>query len=155
MIETLLNVLPLISFSIVLLYYGINVRNANRSRQASLYMQLWNSFRDPGFFRNFSEVLYHFSWDSYQDYQEKFGVMNNLDDSTKISSMFLLFENIGGLVKQNLLDINVIRDQAGDAYPALWEKYYPVIIEDRKLFNNPRLWNDAEYLYNNLTGRDN
>ncbi len=150
MIENILNVLPLISFSIVLLYYGINIRNANRSRQAGLYMQLWNSFRNPQFFRSFNEIMYYFSWDDYEDYQHKYGVMNNIDNSTKISSVFLLFENIGGLVKQNLLDINVIRDQAGDAYPPLWKKYYPVITEDRKAFNNPRLWNDAEYLYERL-----
>jgi hypothetical protein len=150
MIENILNVLPLISFSIVLLYYGINIRNANRSRQAGLYMQLWNSFRNPKFFRNFNEILYHFTWNNYEDFQQKYGVINNIDESTKISTIFLLFENIGGLLKQNLLDINVIKDQAGDAYTPLWEKYSSVIFEDRKTLNNPRLWNDAEYLYKRL-----
>jgi hypothetical protein len=154
MIESILNVLPLISFSIVLLYNGINIRNANKSRQAGLYMQLWNNFRNPQFFRSFNEIMYYYTWTDYVDYNQKYGVLNNIDTSTKISSIFLLFENIGGLVRQNLLDIKVIRDQAGDAYPPLWEKYYPVIVEDRKSFNSPRLWNDAEYLYNRLTRRE-
>jgi hypothetical protein len=44
------------------------VRNANKARHAGLYMQLWNSFRNPVFIRSFNEVLWHYQWDDYEDY---------------------------------------------------------------------------------------
>ena len=53
--DQLLSILPLVSISIAIVYYALNVRNANRSRQAGLYMQLWNSFRSPDFLKAYNE----------------------------------------------------------------------------------------------------
>jgi hypothetical protein len=152
-LDQLLTFLPLISISIAIVYYGMNVRNANRSRQAGLYMQLWNSFRSPDFLRSFNEMVYHYRWDGYADYTEKYGVMNNLDAATKIGTVMVLFESLGRLLKQGFIDVSVIEDQASSAFLALWEKYRPVFEEERKAIDNPRLWNDAEYLYDELKRR--
>ena len=149
-LDQLLTFLPLVSISIAIVYYAMNVRNANRSRQAGLYMQLWNSFRSPEFVRSFNEVLYHYQWD---DYTEKYGVLNNIEAATKITTVISLFESLGGLLQQGFIDISVIEDQAASAFPSLWEKLKPIIEEDRKAINNPKLWNDSEYLYNELKKR--
>ena len=42
------------------------------------------------------------------------------------------------------------RNRPTPHFPSLWEKYHPIIVEDRKAINNPKLWNDAEHLYNQL-----
>ena len=135
-----------------MVYYAINVQNANRSRQAGLYMQLWNSFRNPEFVRSFNEILYHYQWDDYSDYTEKYGVINNPDSTIKITIVLGLFESLGGLLKQRFIDLSVLEDQASSAFPPLWEKLKPIIYEDRKVVS-PKLWRDAEYLYNELKKR--
>jgi hypothetical protein len=113
-------------------------------------MQLWNSFRNPVFIRSFNEVLWHYQWDDYEDYVAKYGVMNNIEAATKITAVLSLFESLGGLLQQGFLDLSVLEEQAASAFPQLWEKFKSVIHEDRKALNNPKLWNDAEYLYNQL-----
>ena len=150
-LENLLNVLPVVSLSIVVVYYAMNVRNANRSRQATLYMQLYNSFRNPDFIRGLNELLYHYEWESYEDYVAKYGVENNIEASTKITSLLLLFEVLGGLLQQGFLDMSVVEKQVATAFIPVWEKMRAVIEEDRKHFNNPGLWDSAEYLYGELT----
>ena len=52
-IDSWLTFLPLVSLTLAIVYYALNVRNANRSRNAALYMQLWNNFRNPQFIRDF------------------------------------------------------------------------------------------------------
>jgi hypothetical protein len=130
-------VLPVLSLSIAFIYNAIIVRNSNKAREAGLYMQLWNSFRNPEFVRNFNEVMYHYQWDDYEDYVTKYGVINNLETSTKITSVFSLFENLGGLLQKGFLDLSVIAEQAAAAFPPLWEKYKTIVEEDRKALNNP------------------
>ena len=148
--EDILSLLPILSLSIAIVYYAIVVRNANKARQAGLYMQLWNNFRNPEFLRSFNEVMYHYRWDDYEDYIAKYGVMNDIEAATKITSVFSLFESLGGLLQQGFLDLSVLEEQAAMAFPTLWEKFKPVIEEDRKAYDNPTLWDSAEYLYNEL-----
>lgn len=144
--------LPIVSFTIVLLYYGINVRDANRSRQAGLYMQLYSSFRSPEFLKSMSQILYVYNWDGFEDFNSKFSPEADLETSNKITSVLLLFEIIGGLIRQGFLDIKVIEEQVGVAFLPIWVKLGPVLMAEREYRGLPKLWNECEYLFNRLSG---
>lgn len=116
-------------------------------------MQLWNSFRSPDFLKAYNEMLYHYRWEDYADYTERYGVINNLEATTKISTVMVLWESLGRLLKQGFIDFSVVADQVAVSFPPLWEKFRPVFEEDRKILGNPGLWGDSEYLYEELKRR--
>ena len=151
-IDQITTYLPIVSFTIVLFYYGINIRDANRSRQASLYMQLYSSFRSQEVLGELNKVLYLHQWKDFEDFQSRYSPEANLDMSIGIQSILLFFEILGGLLKQGFLDIKVIDSQVGMAFIPFWEKIGPIIMAERELRKQPTLWNDNEYLYEQLTG---
>jgi hypothetical protein len=65
--------------------------------------------------------------------------VNNIDASTKITMVMVLFESLGRLLQQGFIDISVIEDQATSVFPSLWDKLKPMIDMDRKAFNNDKL----------------
>ena len=93
-----------LGLTIGILYYALELRDSNKSRQAQLWMQLTESFRDREFLKQYNEILYHQKWESHDDWVKKYGVEKNIEANTKITSVLSLFETVGVLVKHNLID---------------------------------------------------
>ena len=62
----------------------------------------------------------------------------------------LFFEGVGVLVKRGLIDLSLVDDLLGSMITHTWEKMGPVEVESRVCFNNPRAFEDFEYLYNEI-----
>ncbi len=54
--QTLSIVLTGIGLIIALTYYSLQIRNQNKTRQAQLFMQIYNRWTDPTFQENYLEV---------------------------------------------------------------------------------------------------
>jgi hypothetical protein len=68
----------------------------------------------------------------------------------------MVYESIGVLVHENLIDIRIVARYIG-RYRFDWEKWGPYIKQARELRNRPRMYIEAEYLYDRLMefGRSN
>lgn len=62
----------------------------------------------------------------------------------------MLFEGIGVLLEQKLIDIDLVDDLFGPTLNLLWDRMQPVIVAMRKGLNQPYFFSHYEYLVNNL-----
>jgi len=86
-------------------------------------------------------------WSTAEDFFEDFG---NLEGRKTIGTQGSWYEGLGVLVKENLLDIRVVSLLLTGLVIEFWDKFIPIIDEVREAIGEPRLFIEAEYLYNQL-----
>jgi len=126
-------------------YYALQLRHQTRIRKTDLLVRLystmtnkdwleaWEKFNDRG-------IL------SYDDYKEKYGFV-------EFNEVYLLFDEIGSLLQKGLIDIDLMPFGAGQA-KVTWEKIKPILEVARKRFNEPKMGQGSEYLYNEIKKRE-
>jgi len=120
------------------------------TRQAELFMQLYDRFNDKDFAKQYTEILFQHKWTDFDDWMQKYGPMTNLDVFSSWMSVAVFFEGIGVLIKRKLIDISLVDDLLSSAIIMVWEKIEPIAKEYRVRFNRPQLWEWFEYLYTEL-----
>ena len=138
-----------IGLIIALVYYTVNIRNQNRTRQAQLLMQVYNRFDSPDKVRAYQEV-FHWEFRDFEEYSEKYGRYNNPEAHNTLTSLIVFFEGIGTLVKTRDLPIDRVYLLMGGLTIILWEKFELVKEQIREDLNFPRWACETEYLYNEL-----
>jgi len=134
-------------------YYVLTVQNAQRNqkkqletRQAQLFMPLFETYRNKEFRRQVREIQDQ-KWEDHNDFMEKYGPVNNPDAFSSRVAVSSYFDGIGVLLKKNLLDINMVNDLIGNSIISVWEKIGTMLIKTRERTQNPFIYNDFEYLY--------
>ena len=80
-------------------------------------------------------------FESFEDYSKKYGV-TDID----ITMIAVLFDGIGVLLEQNLIDIHMVDQLFGTTIYLLWSKMEPVINAMRKGLNEPSFFAHFENL---------
>ena len=70
---------------------------------------------------------------------------------TGVTQVAIIFEGLGVLLEQNLIDIKLVDSLFGPTLVSLWEPIQPVIQGMRKSLKEPFFFSHFEYLYNRLT----
>jgi hypothetical protein len=83
---------------------------------------------------------------------ESFELYSNKYSLTDITQIAVLFDGIGVLLEQNLIDINMVDQLFGTTVYLLWDKIEPVINAMRKGLNEPAFFAHFENLINKLNG---
>jgi hypothetical protein len=104
----------------------------------------------PGFQKLFHRVTFIDDWNDIDDYFDKFGPENNLDGYSEHSFIWERFDSIGFLLKKKVIDLSYIDDLLKASVLASWNKFEPVIKANRKRTRQPNLWNQFEYLANEI-----
>jgi len=160
MIESIPYVLTGIGIIISILYYTSVLTNANRTRelqlksqqqaeetrQAQLFMQIYSKFHDREFLKTIMPIILEWEWTDYDDFQSKYGV-NNFEEYSRFYTVVDYFEGIGVLVKRGLIDISFINDLFSGFTVMFWEKLESFIMESRVRRNFPHFCEYFEYLY--------
>jgi hypothetical protein len=68
--------------------------------------------------------------------------------------MFTFFDSVGHLVKRQLIDIGLLNEAFAMSIIVLWRRCESIIKGDREYFQSPTLWEDFEYIYNELSKRE-
>ena len=146
--QTLSIVLTGIGMIIALTYYGLQIRNQNRTRQAQVFMQLYNRYLDifqaHGFFETILQKL-----SSYDDFMRKY----NADEEFKQAMDCLLpfYEGLGVMVKEGYFSIHLVALMWTGMTRMLYENIVePMIDEARVVSNLPRLWSETEWVCKEL-----
>ena len=127
-------------------YYILSLRNQNRARKTQLYLQLVNKFSQSDYIEaqgKFNDL----EWSTAEDLIEDF---RNLEGRKTIATLGNWYEGLGVLVRENLLDIRVVSLLLTGLVIQFWEKFIPVIDGAREAWESPRVFIEAEYLYNQL-----
>jgi hypothetical protein len=135
-IEYLPIVLTGIGIIVSILYYASVLRNQNRTRQAQLFMQIYQEMISPENFSILDELI-SMEWEGYDDFMNKYGSENNRDAFSKRYSTWYRFNGIGLLVKDGLIDVDRVYELMNEVILWQWEKFGDIIIESREHFKVP------------------
>jgi hypothetical protein len=133
-------------------YYVGVLRNANRTRQAQLYMQIFDRLNTKEFIRTWLEVMYHQDWEDGEEGERKYGPTAYLEAATKLFAVGMLYETIGMLVSEKLVDPSLVLRENPWAAVETWEKLEPVVRGLRGA-SDPKFWDSFEYLATEIRKR--
>lgn len=124
------------------IYYVYNMRISQRNsalvlkaqeqtletRQAQLYMQLFQSLNSEEFIKRYIDLL-NMEWSDYDDFEKKYGSDEHPENFAKRFSTFYLYDGVGYLLQRGLLDEETAYRLCGLASCYVWKKYEKVIKE--------------------------
>jgi hypothetical protein len=145
--------LPVIALTVSILYYAMNLRNANKTqkhaletRQAQLFMQIFNQYTSLQLLESSLEIMAGWTWNDYSDFMQKYGPVNNPSEYSKLLKIINYFEGIGILLKRGLIDKDIINDLMGEPLKAVWIKFEPIIVGLREANKVSSYWSNFEFL---------
>jgi hypothetical protein len=144
--QTILQFIPAVSLSIAAIYYMLILRNQNRTRQAQLFMQLFQHNMTKEWMKDWWELM-QMQWDDIEDFYEKYDSSVNIDNFAKRFRAWFFLDGVGLLMKKGLIDREMVYYLMGGYLGNwLWEKFGDVIKYQRELNNIPELCVWFEYL---------
>ena len=135
-------------------YYVLMVRNQNKTRQAQFYNSMARDYAEyNGWFRN-RDLLY-MEWEDYDDFEEKYGSNTNPVAYAQRLTSWSWMNNLGIMVKDGLVDENMVYDSLGSSIILMWEKWEPIFAEQRVRYMGENWMEYFEYLANKMRSIQN
>ena len=118
---------------IALVYYTLTIRNQNRTRQAQLLMDLYESYRSQES-RLQSLEIQSWRWKDMDDFWAKYGQDTDPDAWAMWEAKASFFNGVGILLKRNLIDIKLLDDLLTNTVNRHWNSMGmgPILVEWRK-----------------------
>ena len=160
LIPMLPQIVTAIGVIVAAIYYVINIRNSRKlmettleTRQAQLFMQVFQRFNEPDFFDKYTNFL-SWKWKNYDDYLSKYGQKVNPHAWYSEGSVAAFFNGVGLLLHMDLLNIKLIHGLLFINVKMFWEKMRPISYEMRERLKLPQIDEWIEYLYEELLEYD-
>jgi len=130
-------------------YYILQIRHQTRIRQTDLIMRLYSRYGSEGFQRTSEKIRKRLKGEAlkFHDYEEKYGFGEWIAVGT-------FFEGIGILLHRKLIDIALVDDLFTAPVNMAWNTMKDSIIEARKEYGQPTIFEWFEYLYNEMKKRE-
>ena len=145
-----------ISLVIGVIYHINNLNNTRKNqqlqletRQAQLFMQMYQDMNSPEHYLRLNELL-HMKWEDFDDYYRKYGSENNPEAYALRASMWYRLNGVGLLVKAGLIDVDRVYDLMSETILRHWKKWGDIIIRIREQFNIPGYMEGFEFISNEL-----
>jgi hypothetical protein len=143
-----------------IIYYILDMRNQKKmreieieTRQAQLFMEVFNNFITKEKMRDENEVIWQWKWKDFDDFWKKYGPITNNEAFTKWDSLETYIKGVGVLVKRKLIDPDLVKDLMGTSIVLHWERFGSVIKEIRRT-QWPHAYEWYEELYNEMKKRE-
>ena len=118
------------------------------TRQAQLFMQIYDRFNETEFTTQWNEIMYQWTWKDFEDWWQKYGP--EAKENASFISVQRYYEGVGVLVRKRLIDLNLVGELMSSYMIRFWEHMEPVMKGVRERLNWPQLFRACEYLYNEL-----
>lgn len=131
----------------------LQLRDQVRTRQAQLFMQLYDHFSRKEFARYCQEIIYVYKYEDFEESQDKPTFLlgeTDIEVASIVGEVCAFFEGMGLLVKRRLIDINLVAELLSSPLSWIWERLEKPIRRARKLRGRPQIWEWFEYLYNEV-----
>jgi len=149
MIEYLPIVLTGIGIIVSVLYYTIVLRNANKTREMQLFMQMYNILNTRESLQTFIELL-NLRVDE-EEYRQKYDSYVNPEHFGKRANLWYTYNSIGEMLRLKMVDPDLLNRLNVDSNVIMmWENWEHIIRLNRERENMPDLWDGFEYLYNEM-----
>ncbi|MCK4583017.1 hypothetical protein KAU18_06850 [Candidatus Bathyarchaeota archaeon] len=144
-LDQIIYVLPLLGIMVSILYYAMVLRNSNRTRAAQLFMSLHSEMSSMESMARLLDTMY-MEWEDYADFERKYGSDNNPKAYLNRVTLWNAYNNYGVLLKKGLIDPEMVYDANGAFIIMFWEKWRPIIIEQRIRYMGPNYLEHWEHL---------
>jgi hypothetical protein len=142
-ISTIATIVTTVSIAIGVIFTLLELRHLAKTRRTEIIMKIYDRFSSREMVEAMSKVG-SAKFESLDDYRKKYGF-------TEITEIAVLFEGLGVLLEQNLIDIKMVDRLFGPTLNALWERVQPVLYAMRKGLNEPFFFSHFEYLIKELS----
>jgi len=159
-IQTILTYLTLISVPVGVFYHIMTLRNTKKNqelqletRQAQLLMQLYSQYNNKEFMEDYANSAYLAEYEDLEDWTRKYGIYTNLPAYTAWARIGRYFDGAGILVKQGLIDMNLVSQLLREPVIYAWENMRKWVYANREAMRTPEVWANFEYLYDEVRKR--
>jgi hypothetical protein len=142
-ISTIATIVTTVSIVIGVVFALLELRHLTDTRKTEIIMKIYDRFGTKEMVEAVNKIG---SWkfENIEDYRGKYGF-------TEVVEVAVLFEGIGVLLEQNLIDIKMADRLFGPTINYLWEKMQPLIYAMRKGLGEPFFFSHFEYLIKELS----
>ena len=135
-------------------YYILDMRQQGRMRQTDFIARLYSTYGSKEFHDMLMEIQ-SLQFNDYEDFVKKYGLWASKGSAqTAIFVISTFFTEIGTFLRRGIIDIDFFCDIFG--YTSVkwnWEKVKPVVLGLRQFFNDPKVFQPFEYLYEEVKKR--
>jgi hypothetical protein len=141
---------------IAAIFYVLNLRISQRNmkqtletRKLQFVTSITSQLLSEEGQRRYGELL-NMEWKDYDDFEKKYGSDYNMDNYAKRLNVWSTYNTMGMLVREKLIEPEVIYiiDEINPCYQ--WSKFKDVIAENRKRYGGVDSLSDFEFLNNEL-----
>jgi hypothetical protein len=132
-----------------IVYYTLTLRNATKTRQAQLFMQIYNRFNTREFVEQMNYLRFKWSIPQLDDVSEFMTSEEYQEDYNIVASTVYFFEGVGVLVNKGLIDVELVDDLMSGPLTHIWERMLPLTDSIRGVLGSPAgEW--YEFLYDKV-----
>jgi len=129
-----------VSVVVGLVFTLMELRHLARTRRTDVIMRIYDRFGS----KEMVEAIYSVGQLRSQNLEFSEG------KATGVTQIAIIFEGLGVLLEQNLIDIELVNSLFGPTLVSLWEPIQPMIRRMRETMKEPFFFSHFEYLYNRL-----
>lgn len=145
-LQTVSVVLTGISVSLAAVYYAMTLRRQQETRNAQVFIQLYQKAMDQGYIRSLTEAVWLQEDAGFDEWWEKHGPENDIEFFVRWFSGLVFYESVGILVKKGMIDPAIVDDLLSGPIMLTWDKYEPIIMGIREKEGWPQFQEYQEYL---------
>ena len=139
-----------VSVSVAAIYFIFTLRISQKNmksnldtRQAQLFMQIFQRFQEPEFTRQWSALM-NTNWSDTDDYYARINL--DPDHASNRLSVQTYFEGVAVLLMKNMIDVDFVYELMPTMVTTFWKKYEPVVKRGREVASYPQWFRPVEYL---------
>jgi hypothetical protein len=142
-IPTVSSVITTVSIVIGVVFTILEIRHLARTRRTDIIMKIYERFGSKELVEAMMKIGAA-KFESVEDYRKKYGF-------TEVVEIAVLFDGLGVLLEQNLINIKMADRLFGPTLNSLWQRMEPVIYAMKKGLNEPFFFSHFEYLVKALS----
>jgi hypothetical protein len=142
-ISTIATIVTTVSIAVGVIFALLELRHLTRTRKTEIIMKIYDKFGSKEMIEAINKVGAS-KFESLDDYRKKYGL-------TEAVEIAVLFEGIGVLLEQELIDMKMVDRLFGPSLNLLWERMRPLIYAMREGLNEPFFFSHFEYLITRLS----
>ena len=147
-LQTIVYVIPLLAFSLSLIYYALNIRNANISRKSQLTMNFYQTVTNRNFWDPWTNIVFQTEFTTFDEWSEKYSPTVNPKAAVDLYTVMQVFVGAGTLLKEGVIEPELLFNYLPQMIiPQSWTKIKPFVEGIRRRYNDPEFGIMFEYLY--------